>query len=41
LIWHSNARPFALAAGASRTLIARVDGPNERPAELFNIGGYR
>ena len=24
----------------SRTLIARVDNPNERPAELFDIGGY-
>jgi len=25
----------------SRTLIARVDGPNEGPAEMVIIGGYR
>jgi hypothetical protein len=40
----SDARRFTLAVSGSRpqrTLIAYVDGPNEGPAEMVIIGGYR
>ena len=39
-----DARRFTLAVSGSRpqrTLIAYVDGPNEGPAEMVIIGGYR